>query len=168
VLTRNHRQEALCRAYIQAIAARCGIGWSTPHPDYGIDLTLNDIEVRGHFRAESGYKLDVQAKSASRANLTETHLRFDLDLKAYETLRQPLPGCPRVLVVLVLPHDEDQWTTQLEEELILRYCAYWTSLRGQGPTKNRRSVRLVLPRTNVFSIGALQAIMNRIKTGAEV
>ncbi len=46
-------------AYVQAIAARCGMSWSKPYPDYGFDLTISDIEISGGRPVESGYKLDV-------------------------------------------------------------------------------------------------------------
>jgi hypothetical protein len=168
LLTRNHRQEALCRAYVQAIAARCGMSWSVSNPDYGIDLTMNDIEAAGNRRVESGYKLDIQAKSTTRAGAADTYIRYELQVHAYEALRHPLPGCPRILVVLVLPRDEIRWSTQTEEELILRHCAYWLSLKGRGATTNRRSVRISIPRVNIFSVEALQGIMSRIKTGEEL
>jgi hypothetical protein len=89
VLTRNHRQEGICKSYITAVASRCGMGWSVPHPDYGIDLTLNDIESYDDSLAESGYKLDVQGKSATRTQLTVTHVKYDLERRAYDLLRQP-------------------------------------------------------------------------------
>lgn len=168
MLTRNHRQEALCRAYVQAIAARCGMSSSVPSPDYGIDLTINDIEMRGQRRAESGYKLDVQAKSTTRADKASTAIRYDLDVRAYDTLRHPRPGCPRILVVLLLPAEESQWSTQTEDELILRHCAYWTTLKGMPATTNRRVLRVHIPRANVFSVAALQGMMKRIKEGEEL
>jgi hypothetical protein len=157
LLTRNHRQEALCRAYVLAIAARCGMSASVANPDYGIDLTLNDIVVSGDHRAESGYKLDIQTKSATLASLSQATVRYDLDVRSYETLRQPKAGSPRLLVVLLLPEDEKDWSVQSEDELILRRCAYWLSLRDRPATANRRSIRLAIPRANVFSIEALQA-----------
>jgi hypothetical protein len=47
LLTKQHGQEALSRAYVQAIAGACGMGYSLPNPDYGIDLPLEDILIRG-------------------------------------------------------------------------------------------------------------------------
>jgi hypothetical protein len=166
LLTRNHRQEGLCRAYIQAIAAACGMSCSMPNPDYGIDLTLNDIEEHGGRRAESGYKIDVQAKSVTQAVLAATEVRYDLDAPSFETLRHPA-GAPRILVVLVLPEDEAHWTAQTEDALLLRHCAYWTSLKGRKASRNRRSVRIALPRGNLFSVPAVLAMMGRIKRGEE-
>jgi hypothetical protein len=165
VLTRNHRQEGLSRSYITAVAARCGMGWSVPHPDYGIDLTLNDIASYGGWLGESGYKLDVQGKSATRAHVTATHVKHDLERRTYDLLRQNALGTPRILVVLVLPQDEALWLAQTEQELTLRHCAYWVSLRGSPPSTNRRSVRVEVPRANIFSVEALQNLMRRIKRG---
>ena len=138
---------------------------STPQPDYGIDLTLNDIALYGNYHAESGYKIDVQAKSATLIQLTANHLKYDLERKAYDILRDTAVGTPRILVVLVLPKEESLWTMQSEQELTLRHCAYWMSLKGSAPTTNRRSVRVLVPRANVFSTSALRNLVRRIKTG---
>jgi hypothetical protein len=155
---------------MQAIAARCGMSSSLPSPDYGIDVTLNDIEISGRRRYESGYKIDVQAKSMFMhgRRVAGEHFRFDLHRRAFDLLRHPTPGSPRILVVLVLPRDEAQWTLQTENGLTLHHCAYWLSLKGRGPTPNRRSVRLLIPRTNVFSVEALAALMSRYKAGEEL
>ena len=167
MLTRNHRQEALSRAYVQAVAACCGMSSSTPLPDYGIDLSLHDILLVGGRRVESGCKLDIQAKCTTRAGLQGDYVRHDLEVSSYNALRLVTAGCPRILVVLVLPAKEADWFSQTEEELVVRHCAYWLSLRGRGPTTNRKSVRVLLPRANVFSVGALKGIMERVKGGGE-
>ncbi len=141
---------------------------SEPRPDYGIDLTVNDIEAFAGHHAETGYKLDVQAKSTTLSRVSNTEVRYDLEVAGYNALRHPAPGCPRILVVLVLPEHEAEWLAQTEEGLTVRRCAYWVSLKGQGPTANRRSVRVVLRRANAFTASALRGIMNAIKAGEEL
>jgi hypothetical protein len=165
LLTRQHRQEGLARAYVQAVAAACGVGYSIPNPDYGIDLTLEDILIRGQRRVPSGWKLDLQAKSTTLADIRGSHVKYDLEVRAYEVLRAPEARCPRILVVLVLPEDEDEWLAQTEGELILRRCAYWYSLRGRKRATRGKTVRLSVPRANVFSPVALREIMARLKEG---
>jgi hypothetical protein len=66
---------------------------------------------------------------------------------------------------LLLPAEESQWSTQTEDELIVRHCAYWMSLKGMAATTNRRVIRILIPRTNVFSIAALAGMMKRVKEG---
>lgn len=162
MLTRNHRQEVLSRCYVQAVAARCGLSCGFRDFDYGIDVTLHVIRRRGHRYMESGFKLDIQAKSTAARNLTENHVVYDLDVQNYDDLRDPAVGCPRILVLLVLPDSEREWIAQTEDHLLLRHAAYWQSLRGEGPTTNQRTVRLSIPRRNLFTIEALDAIMDRI------
>jgi hypothetical protein len=133
--------------------------------DYGIDLTLHDIRRRGHRHMESGFKLDIQAKSTTTRNLTATEVVYDLDVKTFDDLRDPQVGCPRVLVLLVLPEDESGWTEQTEDHLLLRHAAYWLSLRGQGPTRNQKTVRVLLPRSQLFSVSALESLMGKVSRG---
>jgi hypothetical protein len=163
VLTKNHRQEALTRAYIQAVAARAGLSCSFREFDYGIDVTLHEIRRRGRRYAETGVNLDIQAKSTGAAAVTETVVQYDLAAKNYDDLRDLEAGCPRILVLLILPDDENQWTEQTEEQLLLRHAAYWISLRGREPSANSRTVRLAIPRANLLTITALQALMQRVR-----
>jgi hypothetical protein len=165
MLTQSHQQEALSRAYVQAIAARAGMTFSLPSNDYGIDLTLNEIEVRGARWGESGHKLDVQAKSTTKAHVRKTGIKYNMEVQAYEDLRVLQTGCPRILVLLVLPQDERKWCEQTEDKLVLRRCAYWLSLRGLPRTSNRKTVQVAIPKTQVFSAAALRAMMKRIKAG---
>lgn len=160
---RNHRQEVMSRAYVQAIAGRCGLTCSLRDFDYGIDLTLHDISRRGSRHLESGFKLDIQAKSTTARNLTAENVVYDLDVKNYDDLREPEVGCPRLLVLLVLPEDEAVWTDQTEDHLLLRHAAYWLSLRGWEPTSNQKSVRVLLPRANLFSVQALETLMGKVR-----
>jgi hypothetical protein len=137
-MTSAHRQEALCRAYVQAIAALAGIGTSLPVPDYGIDLSLRSITPKGTQREDAGVQLDLQLRSTTRANVSATEVRYDLDVRTYDLLRA-LPPVPRVLGVLVLPEDESRWLSQSPEELVIRQAAYWFSLQGGRQRPLRRA-----------------------------
>lgn len=165
MLTRNHRQEVICRSYVQAIAGRCGLSSSFRDFDYGIDVTLHDIRRRGHRHMESGFNLDIQAKSTTTQSLTATDVVYDIEVKNYDDLRDSQVGCPRILVLLVLPEDEGQWIEQSEERVLLRHAAYWLSLSGWGPTANQKTVRVALPRANLFSVQALETLMGKVRKG---
>ena len=52
-----------------------------------------------------------------------------------------------------------------EESLVLRHCAYWLSLKDSPPTTNRETVRITLPRSNLFTVQALRDMMERIAKG---
>jgi hypothetical protein len=165
VLTRNHRQEALSRAFVQAVAACAGVGVRYPLQDYGIDLSLHPIAARGRRYVEVGIALDVQIKSTTRAVIDEETVVYDLEKKAYDDLRVPDARANRILVLVVLPGDDAAWTSQTEDALTIYGKAYWISLRGAPPSSARKSVRIRIPRMNAFSAWDLRNLFGRLKQG---
>jgi len=65
-------------------------------------------------------------------------------------------------VVLFLPKEPQEWLKHSAEELALRKCAYWVSLRGAPETPNTSSVTIKLPKAQVFSPAGLSGIMTRV------
>jgi hypothetical protein len=166
MLPRNQRQEALSRAYVRAVAARTGVICVESTQDFGIDLFLRAVSVRDGEYADTGPQLDVQLKSTMRAALRDAQVIYDLEVRAYNVLREAaVAPIPRILVLMVLPEDESQWTTQTVDELVLRRCAYWLSLRGAQPTAAHTTTRIAVPCTQVFSAEAITELMSRLKQG---
>jgi hypothetical protein len=109
-------------------------------------------------------RLEVQLKATSADCRRDTHLAFPLPVKNYDDLRRATL-VPRILVILLLPADKQQWVTQSEEELIARRCAYWRSLTGQPDSPNTSSVTVPVPREQQFTAPALLDLMRRIEQG---
>ena len=141
MITTAHRMESLSRAYLQAVAAQAGLNYSLHQYDYGIDITLREVEELGGHYSDIGTQLDIQLKSTMNAVETETEIKYDLDVRTYELLRSE-PNFLRVLVVLLLPSSEAEWIEVRAEELCLRRCAYWYVLRGFPPTDAKASFRV--------------------------
>lgn len=163
MMTRNHRQEALCRAYVQAVAAQAGVGTSRPEPDYGIDLLLREIAVVDGQHQDTSVQIDLQLRATTRASMTDTALVYDLDVNTYNKLRTFSAGSPRILIVLVLPETEREWLIQSPDQLAIRHCAYWLSLAGAPPSTASRSVRVTIPRENVFSAESVRTLLERAR-----
>jgi Domain of unknown function (DUF4365) len=164
LLTQQHRQEALSRAYIQAVASKLGMSCSIANFDYGIDLTVNHITRIDEYYSESGFKLDIQAKSSVNTTIDNDTVSYALNVRAYENLRIDIDGMtPRILVLLLLPEQETEWLEQDEERLILRRCAYWICLKGYGPTTNSSTITVTIPRANLFNAEGLHSLMDRIR-----
>jgi len=72
---------------------------------------------------------------------------------------------PRILVVMDLPKNEADWMEVTSEGLMLRRCAYWTSLGGLGETTNKESVTILIQRSNRFDVKSLQALMEQARRG---
>jgi hypothetical protein len=163
VITRQHRQELLCRAYVHAIAAQAGLLSSRPDPDYGIDLSLRKVAVLGSRHRDTSVQVDLQLRSTTRASVTETEVRLDLDVPTYNDLRASETYCPRILVVLIMPEDEAEWVIQSPSELAIRHCAYWLSLQGYPETSSRSTIRIRIPLTNLFSVESVRTIMQGVE-----
>lgn len=161
-MTKAHRQEALSRAYVQAVAAGAGLSVGVPFPDYGIDMTLYRRRSVGGRRIGLGPSIDVQLRSSSRATFEPSNVVYDLDAVTYNLLRAPEePGRP-FLVLFVPPADEGDWIAQSERGLTVRGCAYWASLQGSPPSRARRSVRVRIPRANVFSVAGVRTLFENL------
>jgi hypothetical protein len=73
---------------------------------------------------------------------------------------------PRILIVVRVPKDVDQWLEADDEALMLRHCGYWTSVRGAGERpENQAGVTVRLPSERRFDAGALAALMKGIAAG---
>ena len=165
MITRQQVQEDLSLAYLRAVVAKVGLTYDLPMRDFGIDGTTSRI-TRKHGRlVPSGVRLDVQLKSSINATVENDYVSYELDIRAYEILRDDTAESPRILVLLILPKDEREWIEQDEERLIMRKCAYWISIRGYAGTANLKSITIRIPRGNVFSMGNLRDMMDTINQG---
>ena len=74
----------------------------------------------------------------------------------------------KILVIILLPDNPEEWVNQSEKELCLRRCGYWLSLKGQPETQNAQSVTVYLPRQQLFTVDAVKDIMEQIEARGQV
>ena len=139
----NLRKEQFSLAYIRAVAAAADCHVIIPE----VDVDSVDGQIRGPLGIR--HRLDFQAKSTTDAKIDQTVVRYELERKDYDDLRQP-DSPLHILILMMLPPSEDDWVSQTEAELCLRKCAYWLDLRGEPDKDNRRSVTVRIPRKQVF------------------
>ena len=108
--------------------------------------------------------IKFQAKATSRNIVRDGNVRFSLPIKNYNDLRIPTK-VPRILIVVLMPRDPDQWVSQTEDELCLRRCGYWISLEGRPAVTNTSSISIDLPTTNIFSRDHLHDLMTKAEDG---
>ena len=167
-MTDEHIKEELSFAYTQAISAFAGMGCEQRRKDYGIDGSIKDIKystVRKRF-AESGYSIDFQLKSTVNAKIKNGIILYDLEVKNYKDLIDTEVGTPRILILYCLPKEKDKWVEALNDELKLRKCAYWCSLRGLPDVNNKHRVRIKFSENQRFTSDELIRLMNLVKGGA--
>ena len=103
LLADTDSEEALSRAYIQAIAA--GAGYVVATMDFDRDGVDVEIKAGGAMRPA----LDLQLKATINLGATNNGVfRFPLKVRNYNLLRISTQ-VPRLLVVLDLPKNPDEW-----------------------------------------------------------
>ncbi|MBV6627310.1 MAG: DUF4365 domain-containing protein [Rivularia sp. (in: Bacteria)] len=160
----NIQKEEFSYAYIYAIVSAAGYSFQIANRP--LDIGGIDIIISGEEQEYSLYppRLEVQVKSTSTAVIDNEFVRYPLKLKNYNELRKSKTLVPKILVIILLPDNPEEWVNQSEEELCLRRCGYWLSLRGQPETQNAESVTVYLPRQQLFTVSAVKNIIEQIET----
>ena len=165
------QKEQFSLAYLHAVATVAGFALSDPRVDEdSIDIT---VSASGRGQAPRRPKLDVQLKCTSSHMLYEDGIHFRLERKNYDELRvdgEEAPIVSHILVVLLVPENCADWMLHTEQELILRHCAYWCSLKGMPPIPKdtQDKITVLLPRRQVLTPDALNDIMQRIGNRRDV
>jgi hypothetical protein len=157
----NVQKEQFSDAFLHAIAAVSECACCKPSvDDDSIDWTLSKV-IAGR------PKLDIQLKCTADIP-NDAFLTFVLKKKNYDDLRLTSILVPRVLVVVTVPPNVNDWITSDPDELILRHRAFWYSLRGQPETANATAVTLQIPLSQRLTVVSLNTMMQNIATGGTV
>lgn len=151
-------------AYVRAVAHAAGYFVQEANRAFdgdGVDLTLLARSAGGMVRSP---RLDVQVK-ATAAAIAKDPFPFDLDVKNYDELRSEQLQVPRILVVVAVPDDVQEWVGASADQLVLRRCGYWKSLRGAPATDNQATFRVFIERDACFHVEQVRSMMDRIRNG---
>ena len=158
VMHLNEQKQQFSLAYIRAVAATAAYKVAIPESDTdSVDGALmSDIGRRP--------RIEFQAKSTAGDILGNEGLRYELPTKNYDELRADVLT-PRILVVVLMPDEKQNWISQTQDEMCMRYCGYWLSLRGERPRPNMSSVTVHIPKTNIFNTVELTGLMQKAERG---
>lgn len=157
----NNQKEQFSYAYVSAVAACAGFATSKPNvDDDSIDFKLSQKGGLGTIKSP---QLDLQLKCTTTPPIPKKPtFPFPLKKKNYDELRDPNVLVPRILVVVIVPHDIADWLRASERQLAMRKCGYWLSLCGLPDTGNSTSTTVNLIRKQIFTVADVTSIMNRI------
>jgi hypothetical protein len=169
-LSALNRESELSYAYLHAIASHAGVNCkiSNRHDDNaGIDAMLTGWEPfpNGGYLTEVDVKVQLKATIKTPFDDGESLSYFLAGTQQYDDLRRETHASPRILAVLFLPPKTEDWLTHSHEQLVLRECAYWVSLRGAPPTDNNAGVTVKIPKNQVFDGAGLMHFMASISRG---
>ncbi|NIZ19982.1 DUF4365 domain-containing protein [Entomospira culicis] len=161
----NDQKEAISRVYVKAIASVAGFDCQ--------DNTLDrdSIDVIFSNKNDAPYcKIEAQLKATAKQNLIkdDDSIHYSLPIKNYDDLRGK-SILPRILICLLLPagKDPNDWLTQDIEQLTIKKCAYYVSLKGLPDSTNATEITVKIPLANIFSIEALTKLMQEAESEFE-
>lgn len=165
-LTSQNVESELSYAYIHAVAASASMGCEVAgrHDDgAGIDAKITAWgPFSGGVLQEVDLKVQLKATVKPPA-IVGSCLSYSLaGITRYDDLRSADVATPRILVVLFLPANSEDWLSHSHDALLLRNCAYWVSLRGADPSSNATSQTVYLPQMQKFDPVGLSALMTSL------
>ncbi|WP_035255390.1 DUF4365 domain-containing protein [Desulfatiglans anilini] len=166
-------ESELSYAYLHAVAAQAGMSCQVSERQadkMGVDAIIRAKERFAKDSIFTDLALDVQLKATiSKPKRNNNKISYFLDgVDRYDKLRSETVTPPRILVVLFLPENQLEWLKCGEEELSLRRCAWWVSLKGAPPTENTSGTTIYLPENQYFHPDRLREIMTRLSREEEL
>jgi hypothetical protein len=160
-MTEQHKMEALNRAYVQAIAAKAGVGISTPQPDYALDLYLHRVIKEDHRIRYIGVALNCQLKASTDWKIDGNEIVYNLEAKTYNVLADA--SGPWVLILLCLPKDTNDWLELCEDYMRIRKCCYYWQNLEYLETQNSSSITIRIPRGQLLTPDSLIDLLMKVQ-----
>jgi Domain of unknown function (DUF4365) len=165
-LSNNDIESELSYAYLHAVASSVGINCRVEnrHGDNRcVDVVLTCYEkFEGSYREEFDLKIQLKATVATPTETESYFSYFFKGIKQYDFLREETKNQHRILVVLFLPEERKEWLKVSPDQLILKNCAYWLSLRGADACANSSGTTVYLPSEQALSPQNLLTIFERL------
>ena len=137
--------------YVQSVLAVAGLSLHRIGADrYGVDFTIRDLPI----------SVDVQIKATQAADDPSKPLRYSLDVRTYNILRDTQRNVPGYLFVVEVPREQGRWVTHDRKSLRLRHHGYFRAMAGLPATTNKTKITVTIPRENRITASNLQAIMD--------
>ncbi len=103
-------------------------------------------------------KLDAQLKCTSKLVSQKKVFKYPLKIKNYKELVGD-HFVPKILIVVWVPPNPQEWLNQTPKKLSLSYCGYWVSLKDLSESENTSTVTVEIPKDQVFSVAALRGLL---------
>lgn len=163
----TRKKEELSLAYLTAVAAVGGVAVEPHrHDDDSVDVTIKK-RLPGRSGQSWNVSVNVQLKStATDVKTAGGALHYPLKAKNYNDLRAG-GNVRHLLMLLVLPPEEEKWAACTAEELVIRKCMYWADPATWPPTGNQESVTVAIPEDNLVTPDALEKLLTETQKMTE-
>lgn len=160
----TEQMESLQRGYIHAVAAAAGCIVGNLESDDGLDALLKHRSQ--HHNGSRDKFLQVQLKATHQIGPNPANGRVGAVFKneRFDLFAEPDPEVHKIVVIMILPTDVDDWLIASHQDMRIHHCAYWTNIAGMKATGQEKTV-VNAPTDQMFDDRALCAIMQRIGQG---
>lgn len=151
------------KAHICAIASRAGVNLAFEGEfDYGTDGRFTLIaQDENNKCSETGAELCFQLKATTRASINDERVSFIIKTVDYNKLLKR--SSPIMLVLLILPPNENEWGSFLRDEMVLRKRCFWKYLTDKTPKLNKHQITITIPIENVLTPEKVRADLEAIE-----
>jgi hypothetical protein len=167
-LTKQDTESELSYAYLHAVAGKAGMSCKLGdrHDDgAGVDA---EVVYRGDtphpYIRQVQLNVQIKATIKSPGNDPNFMTYFLQGTKRYEKLRTNDSHCHKIVVVLFLPTNPNDWLNCSANDLILKNAAYWTCLYGAAASVNDTGETIYLPKNNLLTPNALTDLAMKAAT----
>jgi hypothetical protein len=161
-MTIEQIKEQLSNRFIGILATNKGFVIDKGEIDLGIDYTLKKTYQyttpagKSRWNYDSRY-IDIQLKATTDNSIVNdvNSIKYDLEVKSYNDLieRQTNGVAPLILILFILPIDQNTWVEVDVNEIKLKKHAYWyIPPIGAAQTANEHRIRIEIPKGNILGI----------------
>ncbi len=163
MISTQHIEESLSLSYVNAVVSKTGQVFDVISRDYGVDGSVRRIDSINGNLIDMGAVFDCQLKASKNWLENETEIIYDIKAGAYNRLvaRRKKSTLPCFLILMCLPKDEKDWLCINENELILKKSCYYYQVPGEH-TQNTSSVRIKIPKKNLFNCVAVNVLLESV------
>lgn len=150
--------ESFQEAYVRGVAAAAGcVVYGKPEIDEGVDIVLThraDIHLIGDKTAH----LEIQMKSSADGPIENgEYISATLRRSRYDDFRAENITVNKIVVILHMPENQEEWVTLGDTALSLHHLAYWVNLQGLPAIADpeQKSITVRAPTSQYFDDVAL-------------
>ena len=161
---KTNKKEEFSLAFVYALFTPLGYNLAK----FSVDDDSIDIIVKAKYERSSKIRnpqLDIQLKCTKYTFSNDGYLHFPLKMKNYEDLRGDNRANPSYLVVVCVPENDDDWVIVKPEEILLKYSAYWFSLKDAPAVSNKNNITIKIPKYQKLDLDSFKMLMNKASEG---
>ncbi|WP_397602084.1 DUF4365 domain-containing protein [Silvanigrella sp.] len=160
-------ESELSYAYLHAVASAAGFTCSLPtrlEDNLGIDVTLRTGSKLDPESKLYDFSVDIQLKATMKQLKTQQDkIEYSFrGIKQYDKLRSKNNANPKIVILLMLPENKEEWLSISSKQLILKNAAYWVSLYGALESENATRQTIYFPTSNLLTVTSLNDLMIKI------